>query len=83
MKTALIVLAIIIIYAAIGYAFSICCKAWGGEWFKDCPEVGAVWVAVVPFLLLYAVVRFIGKRIAVIPVMIIALIKARESEDNE
>lgn len=81
MKTALIVLAIVIIYASIGYAFSICCKAWGGEWFKDCPEVGAVWIAVVPFLLLYAAVKIIGKRLAVIPVMIIALIKAKEDEE--
>lgn len=91
MKTAVIILLIGVAYAVIGYVFVICVKAWGSckLWDLDedenldedeCAALGAMWAFVLPFLVLYVLVKFIGKRLAVIPVMIIALIKAKKED---
>ena len=88
MKTAAIILLIVIVYAVIGYVFVICVKAWGSckLWDWDLADedelvpLGAIWAFVLPFLVLYVIVKFIGKRLAVIPVMIIALIKAKKED---
>lgn len=85
MKTAAIILLIGIAYAVIGYVFVICVKAWGSSKLWDLDEdeyaaLGAMWAFVLPFLVLYGLVKFIGKRLAVIPVTIIALIKAKKED---
>lgn len=84
----------LILYAIIGYVIFICCKAWDTKHIideEDYALIGAMWIIILPSLLLYvvvrflfyAVVRFIGRKLAVLPVAIIALIKARESEEQE
>lgn len=85
MKTAAIIILIGVAYAVIGYVFAICVKAWGSCKLWDLDEdeyapFGAMWILVLPFLVLYGLVKFIGKRLAVIPVMIIALIKAKKED---
>lgn len=86
MKWIMLAMTIALIYAIIGYVFFICCKAWDTKHIideEDYAPMGAFWILFLPFLLLYAIVKFIGKRVAVIPVTIIALIKARESEEED
>ena len=85
MKTAVAIILIGIAYAVIGYVFAICVKAWGSCKLWDLDEdeyaaLGAMWAFVLPFLVLYGIVTALGKRLAVIPVMIIALIKAKKGD---
>ena len=79
MKIAIIVIICAIVYAIIGYAFSVCIAAWDdGDANDYFFEVGILWIFALPLLSLYLVAKFIGKKIAVIPVAIISLIKAKE-----
>lgn len=82
MKTVVIILAIIIGYAAVGYAVALCLKAWDGDYSECGTEIGSLWIIFVPYFIGYLIVKYIGRKLAVIPVTIIALIKARESEDK-
>lgn len=86
MKWIIIAVVIALIYAVIGYVFFICIKAWDTKhilYEKDYAPIGAMWICILPFLIFYVVVRFIGRKLAILPVAIIALIKARESEEQK
>ena len=82
MKTAAIILLIGVAYAVVGYVCSICLKAWDNAFYEnnDLSVMCALWIVFLPLLICYLIVTFIGKRLAVIPVMIIALIKAKKED---
>ena len=82
MKTAIIIIIVLIVYAIIGYVFATCIAAWddSGD-IMDYFALGVLWILILPFLLLYLIAKFIGKRIAVIPVVIISLIKLKKERE--
>ena len=86
MKTVVIIVFFVIDYAILGYVFATCCKAWDGDYTFDDEiyvSLGAFWIIVLPILLLYLIAKFIGKKLAVVPVAIITLIRIRKEAINE
>lgn len=82
MKTAIIIFLLVMAYAVVGYVCSICIKAWDKDFVEDndLPGMCALWIVFLPFLICYLIVTFIGKRLAVIPVLIISLIKESDHD---
>lgn len=82
MKTAIIIFLLVMAYAVVGYVCSICIKAWDKNFFEnnDLSGMCALWIVFLPLLICYLIVTFIGKRLAVIPVLIISLIKESDHD---
>lgn len=84
MKIVLIVLGIIIAYLSLGYAVTtVICAIEEDSDVTDDVMLGAaiVWIFLVPLYIATKLIPWIGRKLAFIPVLIVALIKARKEGD--
>ena len=85
MKIVLIVLGIIIVYLSLGYAATaVICAIEEDNSMDDDTMLGAAifWILVVPLYIVIKLIPWIGRKLAFIPVLIVALIKAKKEGEE-
>jgi len=85
MKIAIIVILLILAYGIIGYAFAVCCAAYEENDLDDDPAyigIGVFWILILPLALIYLISKFFGKKLAIIPIAIMTLIRAKKDEEE-
>ena len=89
MKIAVIIILIILAYGIIGYAFAACWAAYWDDRLEFSEDdtfyifIGVGWILIMPFVLIFLISRFVGKKLAIIPIAIIALTKVKKDERGE
>ena len=90
MKIAIIVILSILAYGIIGYVFAACFAAalddkLEFDFFDESIylPIALGWILVMPVTIVVLVSKFVGKKLAVIPIAIIALIKAKKEGEQD